>query len=125
MIAGGTGIAPMLQLIRSIVKVPTDKTKISLLFANQSEDDILLRHELEEVAKNHPDRFKFWYTVDKSNAGWKYSTGYIDADMISQHMYPPSPDTIVLVCGPPPMISNACTPNLDKLGYDTTRRFIY
>ncbi|XP_058801110.1 NADH-cytochrome b5 reductase 3-like [Phymastichus coffea] len=125
MIAGGSGIAPMLQLIRSIVKVPTDKTKVSLLFANQSEHDILLREELEEVAKNHPDRFKLWYTVDRSSDKWKYSTGYINAEMIFEYMYPPSPDTIVLVCGPPPMIDYACTPNLDKLGYDPKLRFIY
>jgi len=35
MIAGGTGITPMLQLIRQCLKDPTDKTKLWLLFANQ------------------------------------------------------------------------------------------
>ena len=56
MIAGGTGITPMLQLIRAILKDPRDKTKMWLVFANQTENDILLRTELEEVASNHPDR---------------------------------------------------------------------
>ncbi|XP_001601440.1 NADH-cytochrome b5 reductase 2 isoform X1 [Nasonia vitripennis] len=125
MIAGGTGITPMLQLIRAIAKDPEDKTKVSLLYANQTEKDILLRDELEEVAKNHPDQVKVWYTIDTSTEGWKYSTGFVNADMISEHMYPPSPDTIVLMCGPPPMINYACTPNLDKLGYDSKLRFAY
>ena len=35
MIAGGTGITPMLQLIRAIFKDKNDKLEISLLFANQ------------------------------------------------------------------------------------------
>jgi len=35
MIAGGTGITPMLQLIRVIFKDKNDKLEISLLFANQ------------------------------------------------------------------------------------------
>ncbi|XP_057326908.1 NADH-cytochrome b5 reductase 2-like [Microplitis mediator] len=125
MIAGGSGIAPMLQLIRAIMKDPSDSTKVSLLFANQSEKDILLREELEEVLENHPNKFQRWYTVDVGSDGWKFSTGYITAEMISAHMYPPAEDTIVLVCGPPAMIKNACTPNLDKLGYDNKLRYIY
>lgn len=35
MIAGGTGITPMLQLVRDVLKHPEDKTLLSLLFANQ------------------------------------------------------------------------------------------
>lgn len=125
MLAGGTGITPMLQLIRAIIKDPTDETQTSLLFANQTEKDILLRDELDEIAKKYPNKLKLWYTLDSSSEGWPYSTGYINADMIKKHMFPPSPDTIVLMCGPPPMINFACTPNLDKVGYDTKLRFAY
>ena len=35
LIAGGTGITPMLQIIRSVFKDPQDTTKVFLLFANQ------------------------------------------------------------------------------------------
>jgi NAD(P)H-flavin reductase len=57
----------MLQLIRYITKDPKDNTEMRLIFANQSESDILLRNELEEVAKEHPNQFKVWYTVDKAS----------------------------------------------------------
>ena len=56
MIAGGTGITPMLQLVRAVFRDPEDKTNLNLLFANQTEEDILLRNELEEVQKKYPDR---------------------------------------------------------------------
>ncbi|KAI8116467.1 NADH-cytochrome b5 reductase 3 [Lucilia cuprina] len=70
MIAGGTGITPMLQLVRDVLKhSEKDKTELALLFANQSEKDILLRNELDELAKKHPDQFKVWYTVDKAGEG--------------------------------------------------------
>lgn len=59
----------MLQLIRHITRDPDDSTEMSLLFANQSENDILLKDELEEVAKTHPAQFKLWYTVDRSQEG--------------------------------------------------------
>lgn len=59
----------MLQLIRFITKDPNDNTKMALLFANQTEDDILLRDELEEVAAKFPLQFKLWYTVDRPKEG--------------------------------------------------------
>jgi len=125
MIAGGTGITPMLQLVRAVFRDPEDDTCLSLLFANQTEEDILLRNELEEVQKNHPDRFKLWYTVDRPGEGWKYSSGFVNAEMIEKALFPPSGDNLVLLCGPPPMINFACNPNLDKLGYAPSNRFSY
>jgi len=107
MIAGGTGITPMLQLIRAVFRDPDDTTCLSLLFANQTEDDILLRTELEEVAEQHPDRFQLWYTVDRPTEGWKYSSGFITSDTIETALFPPASDNLVLMCGPPPMINFA------------------
>lgn len=125
MIAGGTGITPMLQLIRSITADPTDNTKCSLIFANQTEKDILLRKELDEVLKNHPEKFNLWYTLDKPPQGWKYSTGFVDAAMIKDHLPPAANDVLIVMCGPPPMIQNACLPNLTKLGYKEENTFAY
>ena len=68
-VKGGTGITPMLQLIRAVFRDTNDRTELSLLFANQTEDDILLREELEDVQKQFPERFKLWYTVDRPTEG--------------------------------------------------------
>ncbi|XP_078112275.1 NADH-cytochrome b5 reductase 2 [Sander vitreus] len=125
MIAGGTGITPMLQLIRSITADPTDSTKCSLIFANQTEKDILLREELEEVKKNHPDKVKLWFTLDKPPMDWSYSSGFVTDDMIKDHLPAPSTDVLVVLCGPPPMIQKASLPNLDKLGHRTENIFAY
>jgi len=126
LIAGGTGITPMLQLARDVIKnKDSDATKLALLFANQTEDDILLRKELDELVEQHPDRFKVWYTLDNVTDGWKYSKGFVSEEMIKENMYPPSDETLTLMCGPPPMINYACQPNLEKLGYNADLRFAY
>ncbi|XP_040893688.1 NADH-cytochrome b5 reductase 2 [Toxotes jaculatrix] len=125
MIAGGTGITPMLQLIRRITADPSDNTKCSLIFANQTEKDILLREELEEVKRNHPDQVNLWFTLDKPPQDWRYSSGFVTYDMIKDHLPTPSNDVLIVLCGPPPMIQNACLPNMEKLGYKTENTFSY
>ncbi|XP_042137448.1 NADH-cytochrome b5 reductase 2 isoform X1 [Peromyscus maniculatus bairdii] len=125
MIAGGTGITPMLQLIRHITKNTSDGTRMSLLFANQTEEDILLRKELEEIATTHLDQFNVWYTLDRPPVGWKYSSGFVTADMIKKHLPPPGEATLILVCGPPPMIQEAVHPSLEQLGYTKDMIFTY
>mmetsp|Transcript_23033 Transcript_23033/g.63047 ORF Transcript_23033/g.63047 Transcript_23033/m.63047 type:complete len:274 (-) Transcript_23033:567-1388(-) len=58
MMAGGTGITPMLQVVAAILKDDTDTTTVSLLYANQTEGDILVRDILENLAERYPKRFK-------------------------------------------------------------------
>ncbi|NXP14396.1 NB5R3 reductase, partial [Thinocorus orbignyianus] len=125
MIAGGTGITPMLQIIRAIIKDKDDPVVCQLLFANQSEKDILLRSELEEIQVQNPGRFKCWYTLDRAPENWDYSEGFVNQEMIRDHLPPPQSDVLILMCGPPPMIQYACIPNLDKLGYTKDMRFSF
>jgi len=40
MIAGGTGITPMYQIIKSSMKDASDNTKMALIYANVEENDI-------------------------------------------------------------------------------------
>jgi len=117
LMAGGTGITPMLQVITAVLSNPADTTKMSLLYANQTEDDILVRDELDALAAKHPNNLKVWYTVDRPPEEWKFSTGFITTDMIKERLPAPGPETIVLMCGPPPMVKFACQANLDTLGY--------
>eukprot|EP00462_Mataza_sp_D1_P021907 CAMPEP_0175143292 /NCGR_PEP_ID=MMETSP0087-20121206/13342_1 /TAXON_ID=136419 /ORGANISM="Unknown Unknown, Strain D1" /LENGTH=290 /DNA_ID=CAMNT_0016427327 /DNA_START=29 /DNA_END=901 /DNA_ORIENTATION=- len=124
MICGGTGITPMLQVVRDIFK-NDDNTRVSLLFANQTEDDILLRQELEQYQSKFSQNFKVWYTVDRPpRDGWNYSTGFINEQMIRDHL-PIGPDAFFLLCGPPPMVKFACLPNLEKCGVKESNILIF
>ncbi|XP_061750921.1 NADH-cytochrome b5 reductase 2 [Nerophis ophidion] len=125
MICGGTGITPMLQLIRRITADRSDDTKCYLIFANQSEKDILVREELMEAQKNYPDKLRLWFTLDKPSPGWKYGSGFVTSTMIEAHLPAPSSDVLVVLCGPPTMIQNACLPNLEQLGFKKQNIFTY
>jgi cytochrome-b5 reductase len=122
LMAGGTGLTPMLQLIKAIMYNPDDTTRVSLLFANQTENDILLRDMLEDLQRKNSERFKLHYTLDRPpKEGWQYSSGFITEEMINANMPPPGPETLIFACGPPPMIKFACKANLEKATYEMSR----
>jgi cytochrome-b5 reductase len=107
MIAGGAGITPMLQIIRGVVKDKTSNTKITLLFGNQTEQDIILKDELDKIAQEHPDRFKVVYALDKAPKDWDGVSGYITKEVVQAHMPgPDDKDAVIMVCGPPPMLKS-------------------
>ena len=47
LLASGAGVTPCLQLIRSVMADPADKTQIRLLYYSDTVEDILLREELD------------------------------------------------------------------------------
>lgn len=53
-----SGITPVYAVMVAVLKDPEDPTTMSLIFANQTEDDILLKAELDELCNNHPTRLK-------------------------------------------------------------------
>jgi len=85
LIAGGTGLTPMLQVIEHILSLENDTTVINLLFANVSEKDILLKEKLDTLAEQYPHRFRVFYTIDTSHRGWSGFTGFITEDMIKKN----------------------------------------
>ncbi|KAH7346359.1 cytochrome b5 reductase-like protein [Rhexocercosporidium sp. MPI-PUGE-AT-0058] len=101
MVAGGTGITPMYQLIRAICEDPTDSTHVSLVYGNNTEADILLRDKLDEFASKYPDNFSVNYVPSKPPKDWKYGTGYVTKDLVKEKFPEPSEDSKALLCGPP------------------------
>lgn len=86
MIAGGTGITPMLQIIKAIIRGRprnggNDTTKVDLIFANVNPDDILLKDELDQLAKED-DGFNVYYVLNNPPEGWQGGVGFVTADMI-------------------------------------------
>lgn len=102
LIAGGTGITPMYQLCRAIFKNPNDKTKVTLLFGNVKEEDILLRKEINELEQKYPNRFRAFYTLDQPPKDWQGGKGFITKDLLQTVLPGPKEDNVkVFVCGPP------------------------
>ncbi|KAJ2721112.1 hypothetical protein GGI07_004177 [Coemansia sp. Benny D115] len=114
MIAGGTGVAPMFQVIERVLADPQSQTAISLLYGSRSPEDILLRDELDALQKKHGQRLHIQYLVD--HAGGEPSSSSSTGAAVSVGM--PNRSTVeaftrafdkqadvVLVCGPDPMMN--------------------
>ncbi|CAI7593986.1 unnamed protein product [Penicillium glandicola] len=103
LIAGGAGITPIYQLARGILNNPADKTKINLVFGVNTEQDLLLREELESFKTRFPGRFDYIYTVshpEGQNDGSR--KGYITEELL-RDVVRADGDAKVFVCGPPAM----------------------
>ncbi|XP_031737792.1 NADH--cytochrome b5 reductase 1 isoform X2 [Cucumis sativus] len=122
MLAGGSGITPMYQVSRAILENPDDKTKVHLIYANVTLEDILLKEELDLLAKRYPDRFKIYYVLNQPPEVWDGGVGFVSKEMIKAHCPAPAADIKILRCGPPPM-NKAMGEHLDALGYSPEMQF--
>ncbi|RYP04663.1 hypothetical protein DL765_010106 [Monosporascus sp. GIB2] len=117
MLAGGSGITPMYQLIRAICEDDRDTTEVSLIYANRTEQDILLRTELEAFARRYPKNFKLYYLLDQPPAKWAYGHGYVTKELMAERFPAPGPESKIMICGPPGMV-NASKEALVQLGFE-------
>jgi len=115
-IAGGSGITPVLQVCHQLVADKNAKVRIKILFANRTTEDILCKDLLDKLEAD--ERVDVWYTLDvPPESGWRYSSGFINEEMVREHLPTPAERTVIFMCGPPPMINFACKPNLAKVGH--------
>ena len=101
MLSGGIGITPL----RSMCKYCTDmrfETKITLLYGNQLEKDIIFRREFEEMQVRN-ENLKVVFTVSEPNESWMGHTGRINAQMIETEI-PDYMQRVFYTCGPPKMV---------------------
>lgn len=113
LVAGGTGITPMYQLARAIFSNPDDKTKVTLVFGNITEEDILLKKEFAELENTYPQRFRAFYVLDKSPKEWAGNKGYINKELLKTVLPEPKSENVkVFVCGPPGLMKAISGPKV-------------
>ena len=99
LVGGGTGLAPLLQIVRSLLADKQDTTRISLLCVNRHEADILMRDELDKLSIEHFQRFTLTYALTQPPSDWAGSSGRGDLALAQEALPSPGADTLVLVCG--------------------------
>lgn len=101
-VAGGTGITPMISIIRWIL-ASSLPTELFLVFANKTEGDIIFRAEWDEDKRAHAN-FHCYHVLEEPPPGWSEGSGRITEEMLRTHLPPPGPDAVIFLCGPPPMV---------------------
>lgn len=105
--AGGSGITPMLSIIKSILHAEPG-SMIFLFYGNQDENAIIFRSVLDELKEKNEDRFIIEYVVTHPHNGWKGEAGLLDKYMCLKLMdrYQMEKDDNIeyFICGPVAMM---------------------
>ncbi|CCK72097.1 cytochrome-b5 reductase KNAG_0J00140 [Huiozyma naganishii CBS 8797] len=99
LVAGGSGITPMLQVLNEIVSKPLELSRVSLLYANETEDDILMKSELDQMVAKYP-HFEVHYVLHHAPKDWEGSTGLITKNQMEKFLPSFAEDHRLLICGP-------------------------
>jgi ferredoxin-NADP reductase len=114
LVAGGSGIVPLMAMIRARAATGSD-AETRLLFSSRGWDDVIYRVELERLGG---DGLTVVHTLTRSQPpGW---TGYarrVDAQMLAEVGPNPAQRPRVYVCGPTPFVE-AVAEALVQLGHE-------
>ena len=72
---------------------------MTLVFGAKSDEDVLLRKELDGIAREFPDRFKVRYTVGETEEGSGLRKGRVDGEFLKE-VLGEEREGKVFVCGP-------------------------
>jgi ferredoxin-NADP reductase/fatty acid desaturase len=77
LIASGSGITPLLSIIKTALESNED-SEIHLIYANKSVGNIMFLQELNALQAKYPQRFMITSSYRNNHAGWIGINGYID-----------------------------------------------
>jgi ferredoxin-NADP reductase len=119
LVAGGSGVVPLMAMIRHRAAVGSD-VPTRLLYSSRSYEEIIYREELEELAARD-DSLEVIHTLTRSRPeGWSGYDRRIDAQMLSEVSWSPDERPLAFVCGPTPLVEAVAAALVD-LGHDPAR----
>jgi len=109
LLAGGSGITPMMSLARTLLTVETE-TRIDLVYGNRRPADIIFAGALAELAAQHAGRFTVRHVLQSPPDGWEGGRGLLTRDVVEAELARLGAlpdDAAFFVCGPEPMMNEA------------------
>jgi ferredoxin-NADP reductase len=114
LVAGGSGICPLMAMIRHRV-ARASTIPVRLLYSSRSLEDVIYREELDRLVARG-DGLEVFHTLTRSQpAGWQGYARRIDHDMLRQVSFAPDAHQLAMVCGPTPLVE-AVAMTLVELG---------
>ena len=119
LVAGGSGVAPLMAMIRHRAAVGSD-VPTRLVYSSRSYEEIIYRDELEGLAAKD-DSLEVIHTLTRFRPeGWGGYDKRIDGRMLSEVAWSPDERPLAFVCGPTPLVEAAASA-LVGLGHDPAR----
>ncbi|MCL5102469.1 MAG: hypothetical protein M1544_03890 [Candidatus Marsarchaeota archaeon] len=101
-IAGGTGFAPFMSMLRHIKKINAG-TDVILIYSVKFPTEIIRKDELMQLKEELGIKLLITVTRPQEGDGWTGKTGHVDANMIKEAA-PDINDRTTYVCGPLPFV---------------------
>jgi ferredoxin-NADP reductase len=119
LIAGGSGVVPLMSMIRHRAAARANNPA-SVLYSSRSFEDVIYYDELDVLSKANSGP-KVFHTLTRSQpAGWKGYARRIDEPMLREVAGPLGKSTQVFICGPTSMVESAANA-LVKLGINSNQ----
>jgi ferredoxin-NADP reductase len=118
LVAGGSGVAPFLAMIRHRAGLHSP-VPVRLLYSARSDVDLIAREELDRLAAD-PDLAVFYTLTRSSPAGWSGYHRRIDRPMLDEVAWPPDEQPLIFVCGPTELVESVAT-TLVEAGHEPRR----
>jgi ferredoxin-NADP reductase len=113
LLAGGSGIVPLMSIIRTHAKVKSE-VPVRLIYSVRSPADVIYASELDERAVSSPLTLTTLFTRSAPSGG---RSGRINAELTAELAWPPSQRPAIFVCGPSGFVEAAASLLVDA-GHD-------
>jgi ferredoxin-NADP reductase len=112
LIAGGSGIAPLMAMLRHRAAAGSD-VPTRLLYSSRTFDDIIFRAELEQMAAPGGGLAVTHTLTRGTPPGWRGEARRIDRDMVIRAGFPTGDRPRIFVCGPTSLVEAVAQSLLD------------
>jgi ring-1,2-phenylacetyl-CoA epoxidase subunit PaaE len=116
-IAGGSGITPVLSLIKTLLK-GEPHSRFTLLYGNRDSSAVIFLEALAGLKDKHLGRFEIYHFLDQEEQDVDLFNGMLDRTRIEEAIEHLVPDAPVVdgwfICGPGPMMDAAEGALLDR-----------
>jgi ferredoxin-NADP reductase len=116
LIAGGSGIAPLMAMLRHRARRKV-RAPALLLYSSRSLEDVIYREELDAMARHDPDLRVVNTLTRKQPEGWMGHRRRIDKVLLAETCFPPEQNPKIFVCGSTPLVEDVSR-FLVELGHD-------
>jgi ferredoxin-NADP reductase len=117
LLAGGSGIVPLMSMIRARARAEAD-VATRLVYSSRTLEEVIYHRELEQVPG---DGLEVVHTLTRSQPpGWTGFARRIDRALLEQVAFPPAESPLSFVCGPTSFVEGVAS-GLVELGYRPER----
>jgi len=110
MIAGGSGITPIISIIKTLLYANSD-CKIYLFYSNKNASNIIFKNQLNELEQKFNSRFKIFHFLTEGSESFEHFRGRINSqilgDLFKEHILDFNEAVQFYLCGPQGLMEEA------------------